>query len=164
MPNSITLRPLVSSDAEAFMTWGGDPEVTRSLFWDHYSSVDEARTFLANRAEKHPWFMAICLEGYPVGAITLDRGSHGSAQRAELGYVLARAHWGKGIATEASRQALARGFKELGVIRIEATVDPENLGSVRVLEKAGMIREATLKSYVTHRGRVRDRYMYAAFA
>src|SRR5689334_19256634 len=32
---SITLRPLVASDVDAFLTWGGDPTVTQSLFWDH---------------------------------------------------------------------------------------------------------------------------------
>ena len=157
----IHLRPLRASDVDAFMTWAGDPAVTASLFWDHYTDRPAAQTFLRNVAEPHAWFMAICLGGTPVGAVTLDRRSGQHACRAELGYVLAREHWGKGIATAAARLALGDGFDALGVGRVEAFVDPENVGSVRVLEKAGMIREGLLRRYLVHRGRVRDRYVYA---
>jgi RimJ/RimL family protein N-acetyltransferase len=96
----VTLRPLRSADAEAFMTWAGDPETTRSLFWDHYADLETARAFLKRVVEPHPWFMAVCVDGAPVG-------------------------------------------------------------SVRVLEKAGMQREAHLRRYVMHRGLIRDRYVYA---
>ena len=157
----VTLRPLKSEDLEDFMTWAGDPETTRSLFWDHYADPESARRFLVSVAEKHEWFMAICVGGVPVGAVTLDRGTGRARLRAELGYVVARPHWGRGVATEAVRLALARGFGELGVSRIEACVDPENIGSIRVLEKAGLAREALLRGYVVHRGKVRDRYVYA---
>lgn len=158
---SVSLRPLRAADAEAFMTWAGDPETTRSLFWDHYTDLESARAFLTRVAEAHPWFMAVCLDGIPVGAVTLDRGEGRAARRAELGYVIARAHCGKGVATAAVRLALARGFDDLGLERIEAFVDPENAGSVRVLEKAGLVREAHLRRYLVHRGRTRDRFVYA---
>ena len=161
MSDSITLRPLCSQDVDHFLTWGGDPEVTRSLFWDHYDDRETARKFLETIAEKHPWFMAICLGQTPVGAVTLDRGTNRASCRAELGYVVARSHWGRGIATEAVKQALHRGFKDLDVARIEAWVDPENPGSIRTLEKGGLAREAFLKNYLVHRGRMRDRLLYA---
>lgn len=157
----IQLRPLRATDVDAFMTWAGDPSVTRSLFWDHYSDRSTAESFLKAVAEAHPWFMAICENETPVGAITLDKRTGSGQCRAELGYVLARSHWGKGIATEAARIALTRGFTELAVVRIEALVDPENAGSIRVLEKAGMSREAHFKKYLVHRGQIRDRYVYA---
>jgi RimJ/RimL family protein N-acetyltransferase len=74
---------------------------------------------------------------------------------------LAKAYWGMGIATEAVKQATERGFSDLDIVRIEALVDPENIGSIRVLEKAGFSREAYLKNYVVHRARIRDRIIYA---
>lgn len=160
-PVKVTLRPLAAKDVDAFLTWGGDPAVTQSLFWDHYTDRDAAEEFLRDVAEKHPWFMAIEADGVPVGAITLDQGKGRALHRAELGYVVAKSQWGKGIATEAVRQALQRGFSDLSIERIEAFVDPRNSGSVRVLEKAGLIREGILKSYVLHRGEIRDRYIYA---
>ena len=76
--------------------------------------------------------------------------------------MIAKKYWGKGVATQAIRLCLERGFSDLDVERIEAFVDPENLGSVKVLEKAGLIKEALLKSYVIHRGRLRDRFVFSA--
>lgn len=157
---AVTLRALTSHDVDAFLTWASDAAVTQSLFWEPHTDRAKAVEFLKAVAEPHEWFMAICLDGKPVGAITLDKGNGRSENRAELGYVLAKKHWGKGIATEATKLALERGFKDLGVVRIEALVDPENIGSVRVLEKAGMSKEAYLEKYVTHRGRIRDRLVF----
>ncbi len=157
----ITLRPLRSTDVDAFLTWGSDPEVTQSLFWDPHTDREAAREFLKKVAEPHPWFMAICLDGEPVGAITLDKGSGRAGNRAELGYVLAKKHWGKGIVTQATRMALLRGFEDLGVERIEAWVDPENKGSIKVLESSDMKCEGLLKKYVVHRGQTKDRLIYA---
>jgi len=159
--NKITLRPLMSSDAEAFMKWGGDSEVTRSLFWDHYTDVDTAKKFLSDVAEMHPWFMAICLNGDPVGAITLDKGKFRASVRAELGYVIAKEFWNKGIVSEAVKETLRLGFQDLSIVRIEALVDPENVGSIKVLEKNGFQFEGKLKKYVIHRGQVRDRLLYS---
>ena len=68
----ILLRQLTSLDIDAFMLWGGDPEVTRPLFWDHYTDKYYARKFLCKVAENHPWFKAISLNGEVIGAITLD--------------------------------------------------------------------------------------------
>lgn len=161
MNTTITLRPLRATDVDTFMTWAGDPLVTQSLFWDHYTDRNVARHFLETVAQPHPWFMAICRHGTPVGAITLDRGTGKAAHRAELGYVVARAHWGHGYATQAVRIALACGFSDLSVTRIEALVDPDNRGSQRVLERADMSCEGVLHAYVTHRGHIRDRLLYA---
>lgn len=159
--NTITLRPLLSTDVEAFMTWGGDPNVTQSLFWDHYTDIEVARNFMKEVVDKHPWFMAICQDDIPIGAITLDKGKFRASVRAELGYVMAKSFWNRGIATEAIRLATKTGFKDLNIQRIEAYVDPENKGSIRALEKNRFNLEGTLKKYVIHRDRIRDRYLYA---
>jgi RimJ/RimL family protein N-acetyltransferase len=55
----------------------------------------------------------------------------------ELGYRLGKAHWGKGYATEVARASAAHGFGALGFDRLVAVTYPENLGSRRVLTKAG---------------------------
>lgn len=56
----------------------------------------------------------------------------------EVGYGLARACWGTGMATEAARASLRYGFEELQLDRIVAVAVPENAASRRVMEKAGM--------------------------
>jgi RimJ/RimL family protein N-acetyltransferase len=106
--------------------------------------------------------MAIRHQGRAVGAVTLSPGTGRAAYRAELGYVVARAHWKKGYASAASREALKRGFTDLGIERIEAFVDPANPSSIKVLENAGLHREGLLPKYVIHRGEIRDRLIYAA--
>lgn len=158
----VSLRKLTRRDVDQFFTWASDSEVAKSMTWEAYSSIEEAETFLREIAERHPWFQAICLDGVPVGSITLMQGQGASACRAEIGYVLARTHWGRGIATAAVKQALERGFTELKVQRIEALVDPANAASQRVLIKSGMLCEGFLKNYTLFKGDLRDSYIYAA--
>jgi ribosomal-protein-alanine N-acetyltransferase len=67
-------------------------------------------------------------------------GLCGFPERAELGHVLARAGWGRGIATEAARACLRDGFQRLGWDVVGAGALRANLGSIRVLEKLGMRR------------------------
>lgn len=57
----------------------------------------------------------------------------------EIGYLLDKNYWGKGLATEASNSGLEFGFSELGIHEIVGIVHPENNASIRVLEKLGMI-------------------------
>jgi RimJ/RimL family protein N-acetyltransferase len=56
----------------------------------------------------------------------------------EIGYLLAKGYWGRGLATEGARPGLRFGFETLGLEHIVAVVHPENVASQRVLEKLGM--------------------------
>ncbi|MGH9743681.1 MAG: GNAT family N-acetyltransferase [Candidatus Acidiferrum sp.] len=67
----------------------------------------------------------------------------------EIGWWLAPANWGKGIATEAARKVLMDGFGRCGLNRIVAVAQEENIASTRVMEKLGMRYEGV----VSHRGR-----------
>jgi ribosomal-protein-alanine N-acetyltransferase len=63
----------------------------------------------------------------------------------ELSYGFRRDRWGLGYATEAARACVRHGFDELGLEKIVADVDPENLRSARVLEKCGFTRVGELE-------------------
>jgi ribosomal-protein-alanine N-acetyltransferase len=67
--------------------------------------------------------------------------------RAGIGYELARSHWRQGIMKEALGAIIALGFKEMGINRIEAVVMPENIASLKLLEKLGFHNEGVLKEY-----------------
>jgi ribosomal-protein-alanine N-acetyltransferase len=56
----------------------------------------------------------------------------------EVGYLLDKGHWGRGLATEAARASVRFGFDALGIETIVGVVHPENVASQRVLEKAGL--------------------------
>jgi len=81
--------------------------------------------------------------------------------RASLGYAIAREYWGRGLTTEAVRAAIAFGFDHLSLNRIEARCIAENTASERVMRKAGMSYEGTLRDYVFRKGAYRDYKVYS---
>jgi len=82
-------------------------------------------------------------------------------RRAEIGYVLNRRYWGQGYMTEVVRAIIAFGFRELGLNRIQARCEVPNIGSARVMEKAGMSFEGVLRQQLFEKGSYRDMKMYS---
>jgi ribosomal-protein-alanine N-acetyltransferase len=76
--------------------------------------------------------------------------------RTELHYLLARAYWCAGLATEAARAALRYAFEELRLTEIIALVRPENTASARVLKKIGMRHTGRQERFFGHNF---DRYL-----
>jgi RimJ/RimL family protein N-acetyltransferase len=158
--DEVTLRKFELSDVDAMMAWASDPRVAAVCRWEPYESTEPLLAFIRDVVLPHPWFRAICLRGEPrpVGAVSVS--PTGDPCRAELGYVLARAHWGRGVATAAVKRTVAAVFGEVpGLERVEALVDVANPASQRVLEKAGFTREAVLRKYGAIKGVVRDMVM-----
>ena len=96
-----------------------------------------------------------------IGGIGFQHFELGQSHQAELGYWLAKPYWGKGIITEATKKVTDFAFSELGLVRVTATVFEFNLGSARVLEKAGFQLEGVLRKHFKKDGRVFDGKMYA---
>jgi len=81
-------------------------------------------------------------------------------RKGEIGYIVHPDYWGLGYATEVAKVLIEFGFAQLGLHRISATCDPRNIGSVKVLEKAGMVHEGTIRDdFLIHTG-WRDSYLY----
>jgi [ribosomal protein S5]-alanine N-acetyltransferase len=70
-------------------------------------------------------------------------------QEIEIGWWLARAWWGKGLASEAAREAMRDAFGRVGLERIVAIAKPENRASIHIMEKLGMRfeRETTYRGF-----------------
>ncbi|MCG7378095.1 GNAT family N-acetyltransferase [Paenibacillus sp. ACRSA] len=81
--------------------------------------------------------------------------------RAEIGYDLAQSHWGRGFSSESIRAMLEHGYSILKMNRIEAKVDPDNVNSIKLLEKLGFICEGTLRQYERVEGAFKDIHMYS---
>lgn len=79
---------------------------------------------------------------------------------ADIGYEYSAAHWGKGYATEAARQVLTYGFRELGLHRISANCNAANAPSIHVLEKLGMRLEGTVREGDFSKGQWWDRLLW----
>lgn len=81
--------------------------------------------------------------------------------RAEVGYVLNDKYTRKGITYEALKAVLDYGFTKINLHSIEAIIRPENTASIKLIEKAGFIKEAYFKDYVYHNGRFWDELVYS---
>jgi len=79
----------------------------------------------------------------------------------EIYYKLLPSYWGKGFATEISRILIKYGFEYFHLHKVEAGVATENIRSIHVLEKSGMIREGLRRKILPIRGKWIDNYHYA---
>lgn len=84
-------------------------------------------------------------------------------RKAEIGYAFNPNYWSHGYATEACQTIVQAAFNA-GLVRVYATVDPENIASERVLQKSAMTQEGLLRSYMIINGKRVDRKIYAVIA
>jgi ribosomal-protein-alanine N-acetyltransferase len=87
-----------------------------------------------------------------------------SADKFKLGeiyYKLLPSSWGLGYATEVSKALIKSSFEDFKLHKVEAGVATENVKSIRVLEKSGMIREGLRRKILPIRGEWKDNYHYA---
>lgn len=99
--------------------------------------------------------------GQLIGHISLYAIKRLPYSSAFVGYSMDQNYAGRGIATEAVALVLDFAFNKLNIHRIEAYVAPENLASVRVLEKSNFVREGLLRELLFINGQWVDHYMYA---
>jgi RimJ/RimL family protein N-acetyltransferase len=145
----LTLRPLSAADAPALFEVFSDPDAMR--YWSSPPHPDLARTeamieAIAEGFEDRSnlqWGIERDADGSLLGTVTLMPA--GDQPRAELGYILASAHWGRGYGGEAQRRAIAFAFEDLGLHRLEADTHPANESSLRSLERLGFRREGVLR-------------------
>lgn len=145
----VELRPVVLADAALIWeAWGQRAENFTYLTAPVFARVDDARHYVAAlfHTPESVAFHVVDPHGAVVGLIKAGITGH----RAQVGYVIDQACWGRGFATDAVRQIVALLEKRPTISRIWATCALENVASTRVLEKAGFTREAVLKNWVTY--------------
>lgn len=144
------LRPLQLSDAEAMHGIYADPETMRYWSSEPVSQVEDSRKLVQQdldaAAEGTMTFWAVTERGSDaaLGKCALLHYSPAN-RRAEIGYVLNRGYWGRGLMTEAMRAVIQYAFDEVGLHRLEADTDPANAASLRLLEKLGFRQEGLFR-------------------
>ncbi len=165
----LLLRGIQESDSTFLFRHLGDGDVCRYLFdAEPYTTIDEAeelvRLFIDPEGRTlNRWIIVEKASGEPIGTCGFslwDRENN----RAEIGYDLGSAHWGRGYMTEALTAALASGFDNMSLNRVEAIIALENVASFRLVEKLGFQREAVLRDRHLFRGRYYDHYLYSLLA
>jgi RimJ/RimL family protein N-acetyltransferase len=166
----LRLREFRQSDFDDVHAYARDPEVAHFMDWGP-NSEDETRAFMdrmfAQQAEWPRDSVNLGVEhvgdGRVIGSIRLAIGDR-EHLAGDIGYSFNSAYWRQGYCTEAARAMLDVGFRELGLHRIWAECNVENVGSWGVMEKLGMRREGHFRRYKQIKGEWRDGYLYAILA
>ena len=163
----LTLRPPVIEDAgPIFTSYATDRLVTRYVHWHPHETISDTKAFIHrcinvwHAGTAFPWVLCLKDGGEVIGMIELRIDGH----RADIGYVLARDYWEKGLATEAAKLIVDWVIAQPPVYRVWAVCDVDNHPSARVLEKIGMQREGILRRWLFHpnlENEPRDCYVYA---
>jgi len=154
----LRLRPRVPGDAAALFPSLSDPELMH--FWSGPPHENVAQTRAEFAREAPGWrCWAITLKGEDTAIGFVAAGEKRQGGVSEIGYMLARAHWGGGIAAEAVSAVIDRLFAE-GQRRVFVDTDPDNRASRGLLERLGFRLEGVLRAeWETHIG-VRDTALY----
>jgi ribosomal-protein-alanine N-acetyltransferase len=158
------VRPWKKTDLESLVRYANNRNVWRNLrdrfphpytrqdgrWWLDHAAVSDAQTNFA-----------IEVEGEAAGGIGFVIGEDVHRRTAEIGYWLGEQFWGRGIASAALIAMSDYAFKTHDLVRIYAGVFSWNPASMRVLEKAGYIQEAVLRSSVLKDGEILDQHLYA---
>ena len=164
--STCTIRPWALADAESLQRHANDREVSMNLRdrFPYPYGIEQARTFLSwITRQASPTVWAIEVAGEAVGGIGIELHTDVERVSAEIGYWLGQKHWHRGIATDALKAVTAEAFQRFDITRLYALPFADHVASVRVLEKAGYVREGHLRRSAIKNGQVRDQFVFAAY-
>ena len=160
------LRPLVPSDARSLARHANDRDVWRNLRdrFPHPYGVADAEAYISHVASRPiQTSFGIDVAGEAIGSISLMIGDDIARKSAELGYWIGREHWGRGIMTEAVEATTEYALTRLQLVRVFAVPFMTTAGSIRVLEKAGYVREGVMRQSAIKDGVIMDQLLSAAY-
>lgn len=159
----LRLRERTPDDAEALFPSFADVELM--TYWSHapHSSVEQTRAKFAGSGDGwRGWAVTLAGDDTAIGFVAV--GEKRQANVSELGYMLARPHWGSGVAREAVSAVLDHLFRVEGQRRVFADTDPDNAPSNALLASLGFVLEGRLRAeWETHIG-VRDTNLWGLLA
>jgi [ribosomal protein S5]-alanine N-acetyltransferase len=167
--NTINLRLLDKSDWELFKVLNTCPKIMEHVFEPF--SIEETKKRFEERTQ--PWdgevgqWLCLAIDeinsGEKLGSIGL-KITNDKARIAEVGYLLRIEAHGKGVASEALKLLKNYAFTTLNLNKLVATCSTKNIGSYKVLEKAGFSREGCLKQNSIINNTYKDDYVYGLCA
>ena len=161
----LILRPYKTEDAEDVFAYASDEENTRYMIWERHKTVQDAIDFIGFEMKNYE--KGNCFDYAFVLKETGKRIGGGGCMAAdiphcaEIGYIINKRYWGRGLVPEAMSAIIDFFTKELKIKRIEAKYFVGNEKSGRVMEKLGMQYEGTLRQKVFAQGRYWDVKQYS---
>lgn len=158
------LRPFTLEDLESLVKYANNPKIAGNLTnqFPYPYTKEHGKRFIEMAMSHQPTrIFTIEIHGEAAGGIGIHPQSDVYCKNAELGYWLAEPYWGNGIITSAIKQMIEYGFSNFDIIRIYARPFSTNMASQKVLEKAGMKKEAVLKNAFYKNGEFLDEIIYS---
>lgn len=160
------IRPWRLEDAPHLAEAANNPKVLANLRdgLPYPYSLQDAQDYIQAMLTTDPhttYAFAIVAENRAIGSIGVFRKDNIHRQTAEMGYYIGEPWWGKGLGTQAVRQACRYIFEQTDILRIFAEPFAHNISSCRILEKAGFTCEGVLRKNAVKNGQVLDMKMYA---
>lgn len=164
--NRLVLRKLEVSDAEEYFSVLSDPETIKHTRWDLFNTVEDSIAYLIYLEQKYQsrqafhWGIIEKDSQKLIGRVAFISFDEEN-DRTEIGYVISKHYWNKGFISEAIQELIKYGFNELGVNRIEARCNEDNIGSERVMQKVGMKFEGILREQLKMKGNYKNQKHYS---
>lgn len=161
-----TVRPWTTADVDSLRRHANNRDVSMQLRdrFPYPYTIEHARSFLNwITKQETPTVWAIEVDGEACGGIGIERHTDVERVSAEIGYWLGESVWGRGIATEALIAVTKEAFHRFDLTRLYAVPFADHAASVRVLEKAGYVREGHLRQSAIKDGAIRDQLLFAAY-
>jgi len=139
----LSVRLLTMADLDFFFALQSDPEMMRYIRPPETDkeAVRERIAFLEKYTEENPGIGSVVAHwkdtGLPAASGVIRRIEYQPSNDFEIGYMVLRDNWGRGLGSEIARGLSDYAFEQFDAPRVVAFTDPENIGSQRVLEKAG---------------------------
>lgn len=153
LTDRLCLRGPSAADAKTiFRAYAQDAEVCRYMIWTPHESEETTDRFVRECIDAwnngHRMSYILALRGSDEAIGMLEARVQGTS--VDIGYVLARPHWGLGLMPEGVREIADIALAHPRIFRVQATCDVENVASRRVLEKSGFICEGRLERHIVH--------------
>ncbi|MEM7051611.1 MAG: GNAT family N-acetyltransferase [Acidobacteriota bacterium] len=158
------LRRWRRGDEASLVRYANNRRIWRHLldrFPNPYGPAEAKAWIDSQQGIERPTNLAIEYRGEAVGSVGLEPFTDVYRRTAEVGYWIAEAHWGRGLATAAVVAFTDYAFANFDFERLQATVFATNPASGRVLEKAGYHLEGRLRRAIFKDGEVLDAVLWA---
>ncbi|MCH5162579.1 MAG: GNAT family N-acetyltransferase [Clostridiales bacterium] len=164
----LLLRRFTQDDAvRMFVNWASDDEVTKFMTWQAHSDISVTKSVLNSwielyaRDDFYNWAIVL-KDGNPIGSIGCNPNIGAMNDCAmSVGYCISKKYWHQGFTSEALKAVISYIFDYTDCMRLEATHDPRNPNSGKVMQKCGMRYEGTLRKRGKNNLGICDQHIYS---
>ncbi|PAD27480.1 GNAT family N-acetyltransferase [Niallia circulans] len=165
----LLLRKMRASDSTSLFPIWSDPEVTKFMNIDSFTEESQAKEMIffldeLSKEDKAIRYAIIELESNQIIGSCGFNFIDFENEKAEIGYELSKLYWGQGYAKEAISCLIQSAFTDLHLNRIEAKIEPDNINSIKLIEKLSFTYEGTLRKAEKAKNRFIDLRLYSLLA